>query len=507
MPKTITQFQAFLILLQLNIWPQAERDELQKLSLSGIRDDRTNEQVVDEINRHQALSPYAVSLEPNAITNDPARRYFETTLAYYTLQNKLDALPLVLLQQLVTYIAGKLSGDSRAEIAQLLSSHPDKIQDPDKKQYADAIFKIQHAPCFAQWSDAKKEKMTLLMNLCLHCLFSSHENDRWLPLNIYDRGLFSVKNRGKELLSDQESTRNSNYGLLKGHMPIPKNDICFSGAVSDFVKPSDQSTFDPRALWLQHAFSKRVHPHSNSISGTMLCLLKHLAQHKKVYNKKSPIYDPRFLGSLIQLIIALRLFIHGGHSLLEYTAVLNVPEVKNEFFDVAGFARINLENLFYTENKAAFQRALKATIDYNETLLKRRAVHDEITAHGNEVSQKIDGFISNPQYQHQLTELKDFIKVIVAETKEGGKKVFENVLEKLEHHELSAAKELIAQFKNASGSAGFFKGPGTFKFLMTNIDNQLDDLLNFKPSADSAPAPQDVTQNTRSHHSRSCQFH
>ncbi len=512
MPRTITQFQAFLILLQLPEWSDPERDALERLSLSGIRDASKDDWVADKLNQRKALSPYTVSLNPNDITNDPARRYFETTLAYHTLEDNLDALPVELLEWLIAGIASNLSKESLAEIKKLLHLHPDQIEDPNRKQYADAILKIQQGACFAQWSDAKKEKMKLLMSLCLHCLFSSSENDRWLPLNIYDQGLFSQKNRGKEALSAQDSTRNHHYGLLKGHMPIPQDDICFSELASDFLKPSDQSTFNQKAQWPRYAFSKRVHPYSNAISGTMLCLLKHFSYHKKAYGEKSPLHDPKILRSLIQLIISLRLFIHGGHSLLEFTSVLKVPAVQHEFKDIVGFSEMDIERLFYEENETAFYKALMATIVYNETLLKRRSIQDEIIAHGGESSSDPNRFISHPEYQKQLAELKSYIRGVVLPkiSQARGKQIFEHVLEKLEQHALSEAKALIEEFRKTADSVSFFKSQGTFNFLVNGVAGQIDELLNFEPTIEgeieSESACSHVSQNTHSHHSHSSQF-
>lgn len=174
---------------------------------------------------------------------------------------------------------------------------------------------------------------------------------------------------------------------------------------------------------------------------------------------------------------------------------------------------MGIECLFYEENQRAFAKALMATISYNETLLKRRSVQDELMAHDEEHSPNPNRFISHPEYQEQLTELKNYIReaVIPQISQAHGKRVFERVLEKLEQHALSEAKALIEEFRGTADSVSFFKSLGTFKFLVNGVAGQIDALLHFEPltegEVESESACSHVSQNTHSHHSHNFQPH
>jgi hypothetical protein len=53
--------------------------------------------------------------------------------------------------------------------------------------------------------------------------------------------------------------------------------------------------------------------------------------------------------------------------------------VRKEFNSLKGFETINMTNLFYEENKAAFNIALQNAIGYNNKMLEKSKLHTAIT--------------------------------------------------------------------------------------------------------------------------------
>ncbi|HHF7365835.1 TPA: hypothetical protein ACPSKY_000936 [Legionella bozemanae] len=95
-----------------------------------------------------------------------------------------------------------------------------------------------------------------------------------LPLDIYGEGIYLE--RGKATKENQSKTTTSALGLLQSSDPVPLDDPARMTQIQEFLKPSEQSTYDPNAQWVKDNFSRLVHPFSNSISGTMLCQIRAL---------------------------------------------------------------------------------------------------------------------------------------------------------------------------------------------------------------------------------------
>lgn len=78
------------------------------------------------------------------------------------------------------------------------------------------------------------------------------------------------------------------------------------------------------------------------------------------------------------MYVSALLFNAGGHSLHEFVAPLGLTQVQEEFADIDGFNTLDLEELFLNSNKDAFDRALDKAIRYNEHMLKKSAVKEEL---------------------------------------------------------------------------------------------------------------------------------
>ena len=121
---------------------------------------------------------------------------------------------------------------------------------------------------FPDLSAAEREKVELLVKSSFLGVVNAWYTP--MPLNIYGTGIYSEANKGKEIVKGQDSTRNQNLGLMKGHMPLALDDIARSDKEIPYLKPSDQAAFVEHAQWVKSNFGKMVHQFSNSISGTML---------------------------------------------------------------------------------------------------------------------------------------------------------------------------------------------------------------------------------------------
>ena len=167
----------------------------------------------------------------------------------------------------------------------------------------------------------------------------------------------------------KDLTRNQNLGIMKGHMPIAQDDIARSDQETPYLKPSDQASFDEHARWVKSNFNRLLHPFSNSISGTILCQLR---SHAKLRNDGNSVFTHSGkLAQYNQLLISAMLFNSGGHTLHEFTAPFSLDAVKKEFRSTKGFEKINLESMYFTNNKKALDKAIQDAVDYNSTILQR----------------------------------------------------------------------------------------------------------------------------------------
>jgi hypothetical protein len=92
---TISVGQALLILMD----KYGTSTELKTLYLNGGTNRLTRARIRD-LMQHVALSEYQISYDPSVIDTDPSRRYFETHLAYETLN---DTLPKLWLSDLLSH--------------------------------------------------------------------------------------------------------------------------------------------------------------------------------------------------------------------------------------------------------------------------------------------------------------------------------------------------------------------------------------------------------------------
>jgi hypothetical protein len=249
---------------------------LKVLYLSGSKSEKEVEEI-KKLLTDSCLEGYEVSYDPKVISEDPTRRYFETHLAYETLIHTIDGMDITELKLYVDQLRAMIPSDKRGSIDDVLDGKLREGLPNIEKEYADYISKLKAGKIYPDLSPENREKIELIVKSC----YLAVANGRYvkMPLaDVYESGFYAGENRGKVEIEQQSTTRSGALGLMKGHMPLPVDDLARAGYEIPYLKPSDQMTFMETALWNRYAFSHLVHPFSNAISGTMLCQLRCLAK-------------------------------------------------------------------------------------------------------------------------------------------------------------------------------------------------------------------------------------
>ncbi len=386
MPKhVISPGQGLLLLMNHYKKYRDIVEQLKKLYLSGAANVSQQEEIKSLL-EDKILEGYQISYDASVINDDPTRRYFETHLSYETLRENLDKIEMATLTRHVDALIEMLSPEQVIAIDYILKGEA-KYNDSDLiKEYADYIAKIKFGKIFEEFTVEDRAKIELIVKSSFLVVQKAEGKRSNMPLDIYGKGFFW---QGKVVIEGQETTRNQNMGLMKGHMPLALDDVARGEQAIPLLKPSDQATFEKDTLaskttegskmteWSKMSFAKMVHPFSNSISGTMLIQLRSIAELRK--NGATALTDSaEQMARYIQLLISAMIFGSGGHSLHEFIAPLLLPETRYEFQTIPEFEKISLESMFLTGNEAAFDSALAHTIAYNAMILKRQQLHAQI---------------------------------------------------------------------------------------------------------------------------------
>ena len=392
MPKLkISPGQALLLLMKKHKDDPVQLEQLKQWYLSGFepRYDANGTPLVNlpvafqHMLADPALANYEVSFEKHVINDEPSRRYFETHLAYNTLKENLDGIDSrhlnmhrLELQRIIPSIiqAGKLDTARWANDA--LDGKVTKDQPNFFKEYATYIHSIDDANGpFKAFTPEQREKVKSIASASMLGVLNAQYGN--LPINIYGTGLYADDAKGKVMHGDAESVRSSHLGVMKSHMPLPRDDLAATEQTLDFLKPSDQSSYIDNALWVQYNFAKAVHPFSNSISGTMLCQIRNIEREQRQNQGADFGSNIEKLKQYSQLFISTMLFGSGGHTLHEYTSPLGLPAVTSELTgDMRG--RILDLNAVFRDNNPGFEVALEETMQYNDQLLVRQGMHQDL---------------------------------------------------------------------------------------------------------------------------------
>lgn len=373
-PKVISPGQGLLLLITHYKNDNEKVNRLKELYLSGA-ENKNDAKEIKRLLRDPVISEYNISNDIQIINNDPTRRYFETHLAYESLVNGLNKIDIESLESHFESLKNMLPQEILDVIEHVLKREFKESDIDYFKEYSDYIAKIQSGRMFENLLPEDREKIELMVKCSLLGVVNAWHVK--LPLDIYGKGIYLDKNKGKVIVQDQKSTRNHNLGIMKGHMPIALDDIARSDQEIPYLKPSDKSSFVKNARWIRSNFDRLVHPFSNSISGTMLCQLRSHAKLRKDGNSVFTDSAEEF-AQYIQLLISAMLYGSGGHTLHEFTAPISLGVVKTEFKSIKDFEKINLRSMYLTNNEEAFDKALQDAIDYNNRIFLRDNLHSQI---------------------------------------------------------------------------------------------------------------------------------
>ncbi|WP_392538064.1 hypothetical protein [Legionella sp. 227] len=449
--------QALLILLAKYQDDKDKYNELKHLYLAGAKNEDTRT-AIDQYLKDSALAGFQISKSPEDINNDSSRRYFETHLAYETLSSQLGQFTLNEMSQHLDAIKGTAYSSYAGLYEEVLQGEYTPSDDTEH-EYADYLTKLRNKEIFGQFSNEQRQKIIEIVSSAFVAMIIASQGPHLLPLDIYgediylERGKIAKENQSTAIKTArgvlQNTTTTSALGILQNRDPVPIDDPARMAKTQDFLKPSDQSTYDTNAKWVQDNFSRLVHPFSNAISGTMLCQLRALAKIKELKKladymdvlakpsdggeqskpldeatkknqidlvisimdsgkvtdevlaqaaelimegKISPevikhiqkttdetlLASKEKLGSFLKLYVSALLFNAGGHSLHEFVAPIGLTKTQQEFAHIDGFDTLDLEELFLNTNQDAFDKALAKAIAYNELMLKKTAVLDDL---------------------------------------------------------------------------------------------------------------------------------
>lgn len=409
MPKpVISPTQAILILLKQNKDNDELSSKLKHWLLEGIPKKDHHEFTL--LTQGPVLSHFEVTTDQNSINSDPVKRYFETHLAYRTLERHLSEISVQELEEHYQALQPLKPQDSDypedyrfIAFVTLINDQIDRIlegQAPEVDitklfaaglrehldEYHQAISSVKQGKLFPHLSQEQRDKILLIVKcaetgVAAAMMRNQFASDKVHPLrlDIYDEGVFSTQERGKITKPEQETTRSQHEGLLWGHHPLMADDVAMATAPKDTVKASDKSTFKDSA-WVRSNFELLTHPFSNSISGTMLTQLRALAtlQHEN-QTDHSILSSKEKFNSFLTLFVAARLFGGGGHSLREYTEPLKIPQVVAEFPKLLSAEHPMTISSMFHDDHGAFDKALDEAIQYNTALLARQTFREELT--------------------------------------------------------------------------------------------------------------------------------
>ncbi|MBS0350356.1 MAG: hypothetical protein JSR33_04055 [Proteobacteria bacterium] len=140
----------------------------------------------------------------------------------------------------------------------------------------------------------------------------------------------------------------------------------------------DRSMFDDAKLpFPQQLFSSNIYPFVNSISGTMLCLVRvYIAVLRHcVESKDGQFFEREFFRFYLRNSIAILLALEGGHSLYEFFACLEVPEVKAEIAKALPGITLDMPTLFGGPHYSA---AIRISAKHASILFYKQQINQEI---------------------------------------------------------------------------------------------------------------------------------
>ena len=425
----ISPFQALVLLAQKyrNSAPHTEESRkfthVKHLFLVGVQNDE-DRKLLNSLLSDDVLAEYQVALGNKVlITNDPVRRYFESVLVHDTVKTTIDTLdeamlnryfnlvyaamplylriltPATIYKGSINGIASKFSDTAPEYIAAFR-----KFKNPNNflsfKPSLDVTSgstpeeKEQNA---AKHLQERMDKMMLLIKTVHSSMAAVSEDNLKFPLNIYGKknSAYQPVRRGliprKDEYGIRQQVRSHNLGIMRSFHPLSSDSILHSDpdepTTGKHRRAADNSTYQDGAEYPERLFGTEVSPFVNSISGTLLCVLRVML--KVLHDGKLEYRDnPQQLNALMKSMIGYLMFILGGHSLQEFMFVFEIPEIQAAFSEIPMFREFTLKTLFQNENEAAFLTAMDSVILYNDQIISKSKVHHELVPDSEVIRKK-----------------------------------------------------------------------------------------------------------------------
>lgn len=394
----ITVFQA-LVMLAEKYKDDTKNEEIYKdiksIFLTGVRTQEQKE-MLNTLLKDSLFHDKEIVKDKESITNDPVRRYFESQLCNETLKNSLDRLDKNKLRYHFINVYKKLPLSLQVVIPLTVYNPFASIDGVASKksdtasEYIVAIKQLRKDGSFESLSyddkkryEDRKQKMMTIVKTTHAAMAAVSQNDDAFPLPLYkkEESVYQSKHRGRMNRTDEEknpqTVRSNNLGIMRSWMPLSRDDELFLEQESKYIRPVDKSTYVEGAMIPEFVFENLVTPFVNSISGTMLCMLRMMAA---LQNDENLVYqkNPEQLKEYFRSMVSYMILNSGGHSLNEFMQVLSLSEIQEEFKFVKGFNELDLKKMFQDENKDAFDNALSKTIKYNHMIQNKKNIAKEI---------------------------------------------------------------------------------------------------------------------------------
>ncbi|WP_419419929.1 hypothetical protein ACNVED_01075 [Legionella sp. D16C41] len=376
--------QALLLLIE-QYQDKSLSNTIKEIYLTGVTSKEEFIKLITLFKECKLDEHYEISIDPNTINEDSTRRYFETHLAFETLQTTLNLLNLADITYYCDALYALLPTTEQVKFDDYLTARVPAKGNPIAEEYMDAFSKLESTKSYSYFSDDQKLKLALIFKCAWLSFFLVKLPD--MPLNVYEVGFFAEQKRGRVIKYLKASAKthgpqfalgsySNHFGLMKSYMPVPSNDVIFTKKGFSFIRPPDRVNFDLKAAWPKKNFSTLVHPFSCYISGTMLSQIRCL---KKAQEKNQlPFNTLEKFTTFLKCFTSSLLFNSGGHSYNEFLAVLKIRKVIKGFDFINNFHKINAASLLLNGNEEAFNRALADTAIYAKTIVKKQQVHADL---------------------------------------------------------------------------------------------------------------------------------
>lgn len=235
----ITPGQGLLLLLQHYQDDPQKQHHLKMLYLCGANTPDRTIDLCTFLIEESFLNQYELVIDEHSINADASRRYFETHLAYETLKQQLPDMHIQALHKYYKRSAAlvdqTISDHKRRTIKEVFKG---KCTEPSFKkdlntQISTYIKRIKEGSIYQEFDEKLRAKIKWLVRINYMGMVNGWRQTP-LPIDIYRTHDWFV-NKGKiSHTTEQLSTRTQHFGLMKGYMPLRRDDEALSSLAVSF---------------------------------------------------------------------------------------------------------------------------------------------------------------------------------------------------------------------------------------------------------------------------------